>query len=145
MIKVKRLVEEAKLPIKAHDTDAGYDVHSISDITILAGQRIVVKTGISIELPNQGMENNDLYLRIAPRSGLAVNNGIDVLAGVIDRGYTGEIMVPLLNTSDEDYTITSGDRIAQLIPTMIYKSDIIEVTELSETERADGNTGSTGI
>jgi dUTP pyrophosphatase len=144
MLKVKRLVEDAILPVKAHKQDAGYDIFAIQDYIIPANSRVTIQTGIAIEIPNLGKQNQDIYVRIAPRSGLAVKNGLHVLAGVIDRGYIGEIMVPLLNTSNEDYEVKKGDKIAQMIPTYIYSGDIYEVSELRNTERNSNGIGSTG-
>lgn len=144
MIYVKRLVEQAKLPEKAHESDAGYDLFAVGSYIIPAKNRTTVDTGISVELPNLGIMSRDLYLRIAPRSGMAHTYGIDVFAGVVDRGYTGEIKVILFNSSDEDYEVKEGDKIAQMIPTYIYKGDIVEKQELSVTDRNDDGIGSTG-
>lgn len=144
MIKVKRLSSNAKLPSRANSNDAGADIFSAIDVVIPAGQRRFIPTGIAIQA-EQEVSGMASYFRIAPRSGLAFNNGIDVLAGVVDLGYTGEIKVGLLNTSNEDFTIKAGDKIAQLIREVcIINNNFIEVDSLEETSRGEKGFGSTG-
>lgn len=100
---------------------------------------IKVKTDISIAFPH------GFYARVAPRSGLAWKNSIDVGAGVIDVDYRGNVGVILFNHSDDDFKIAHGDRIAQLILERIITPDVVEVDELDETERNAGGFGSTGV
>ena len=135
---IKKLEESAAVPTRATDTDAGYDLYSTNDGTIPAGGRKVVSTGIAIAIPPP------YYGRVAPRSGLAVKKGIDVLAGVIDAGYRGEVGVVLQNLSDEDYSFKKGDRVAQLILEQSNTIDWVELDELKESTRSDGGFGSTG-
>ncbi|HRS42882.1 MAG TPA: dUTP diphosphatase [Candidatus Diapherotrites archaeon] len=144
MIKVKRLTTTAKLPTKAHDSDAGFDIFADEDKVIQPMSRESIHTGIAIELPEIPESNKDIYLRIAPRSGLSVKSGIDIFAGVVDRGYTGEIVVCMFNSSKEEFKINKGDKIAQLIPTLILKDSLIEVFELEESKRGDKGFGSSG-
>lgn len=144
MIKIKKLTENAKTPQKAHDSDAGYDLFSVEEKIIPAHSREAIHTGISIELPNLNEENREIYVRIAPRSGLSVKSGIDVFAGVVDRGYTGELIICLYNSSKEDFKINIGDKIAQMIPTIIYNSKLEEVTDINESTRGDKGFGSSG-
>lgn len=144
MIKIKKLTENAILPTKHHECDAGYDLYSIEDKIIPAQSREIIHTGISIELPDLNEENRELYVRIAPRSGLSAKSGIDVFAGVIDRGYTGELVVCLFNSSKEEFKVNFGNKIAQMIPTIIYKSELLEVKELEETKRGEKGFGSSG-
>lgn len=99
---------------------------------------MVVKTDIQIELPE------GCYGRIAPRSGLAAKNFIDVGAGVVDEDYRGNLGVVLFNHSDVEFAIAKGDRIAQLICEKIFYPQLEEVKTLSETERGAGGFGSTG-
>lgn len=106
---VQLLNDDANVPTKTHNSDAGLDLYSIEDITIPPKQRNTIKTGVSFEMPN------GIAGLIWPRSGLSVKQGIDVLAGVIDSGYRGEIIVCLYNTSDIVVEIKRGDRIAQVI------------------------------
>ena len=135
---IKKLEESAVIPTRATDTDAGYDLYSTSDGTIPAGGRKVVGTGVAIAIPPP------YYGRVAPRSGLAVKKGIDVLAGVIDAGYRGEVGVVLQNLSGEDYLFEKGDRVAQLILEQSNSIAWVELDELEDSTRSDGGFGSTG-
>ena len=137
-IKVSLISEDGKLPTKAHASDAGYDLYSIEDTVIKPSQRVVIKTGVSMEMPAH------LSGLIWPRSGLAVKQGIDVLAGVIDAGYRGEIMVCLLNTSPLDVTVCKGDRIAQLIFQEVLNVNLTLSDALSASQRGGNGFGSSG-
>jgi dUTP pyrophosphatase len=139
-VKVKLLDPKAKKPIRAKMNDAGLDLCSIENIALLPKTRKLIKTGISLEIPE------GYYGRIAPRSGLAVKNGIDVFAGVVDSSYRGEICVVLYN-SDKDipFFISEGDRIAQIIIEKYYNFPFEVVSDLSESERGSGGFGSTGV
>lgn len=134
---VKLLDLEAQLPTKAHETDAGFDLYSIEDCDIQAKQRKTVRTGVSLQIPD------DYAGLIWPRSGLSVKKGIDVLAGVIDAGYRGEIMVCLYNTSFETVHIKRGDKIAQIIFQEVPKVSMISVDTLESSQRGDNGFGST--
>ena len=102
-VPIKLISEDAVIPNRANVCDAGYDLCSIEDVSLDPLERSVVKTGLKLSLsPNT-------YGRVAPRSGLAVKKGIDVLAGVIDSGYTGEVGVVLINLSSETQTLKKGD------------------------------------
>ena len=139
MLRVKKCFPEAKLPVRATPDSAGYDLASSDCKTIPPGGRSLVATGLSIKVPP------GTYGRIAPRSGLAVRNGIQVGAGVIDSDYTGEIKVVLFNSDlNNSFVINSGDRIAQLILEKIECPDVEEVFDLTSTDRGDGGFGSTG-
>ncbi len=138
-IKIKKLHPDAIIPKYAHEGDAGMDLYSIEEITIPSGKRIIIPTGISIELPK-----NYVSL-IWGKSGLASKNGIAILAGVIDSGYRGEYKVVLLNTSDEDYTIGKAQKIAQLLIQKVETAEIKQVDELTDSSRKDGGFGSTGL
>jgi len=137
-VKISITDEHGKLPTKAHPSDAGYDLYSVEDVVIKPNQRVVVKTGISMEMPTH------LSGLIWPRSGLAVKQGIDVLAGVIDAGYRGEIMVCLLNTSPLDVTIDKGDRIAQLIFQEVLNITLMSSDSLNASQRGGSGFGSSG-
>jgi dUTP pyrophosphatase len=129
----------ARSPHRANSSDAGADLYSIENIEILSLTRKLVRTGISMAIPDH------MYGRIAPRSGLAFKNGIDVLAGVIDPGYRGEIGVLLYNTDQNNtFTISCGDRIAQIIFETFHSLDFQEVDYLENTPRSDGGFGSSG-
>ena len=138
MFQVKKLVTHAVIPKRATEGSAGLDISSSVDITIPSHKWFAVPTGISIMVPKE------CYARLAPRSGLAFKYGIQVGAGVIDSDYTGEIKVILFNHGENDFTIKTGDRIAQLIFEKIFTDDLQEVEELVKTERGAGGFGSTG-
>ena len=139
ILKIKKLDPKAIIPTRANPTDAGADLYALEDIRIQPNSRALVRTGISLEVPES------YYARIAPRSGLAYKSGIDVLAGVVDSSYRGEVGVILLNTDNQKiFNIRAGDRIAQLIIEAHYNMTIKEVDSLSDTTRGDGGFGSTG-
>lgn len=137
-LKVALRHAKAKVPTKGSQLAAGYDLYSSEDTVIVARGRGVVQTGISIALPE------GTYGRVAPRSGLAVKNGIDTGAGVVDADYRGLLGVVLFNNSDEDFHVKTGDRIAQLVVEKIWTGDIVVADSLDDTERAEGGFGSTG-
>lgn len=137
MIKVKKVHELAIIPKRNNHTDAGADLYAVEQIEIPPLSRRIVSTGICVEIPE------GFYGRIAPRSGLAVKNGIDVLAGVCDSSYRGEIKVVLYNTDTEkSFPITFGDKIAQMIIEQHFNFDLEEVEELSSTIRGNNGFGS---
>jgi dUTP pyrophosphatase len=140
-LKVKKLYAGAKLPEQAHPGDAGMDLFAASEMLIEPGNWVLVKTGISIELP-PGTE-----AQIRPRSGLAYKAGITVLnsPGTIDEGYRGEIGVLLINHDDSPFTVEKGMKIAQMvIASVATELQVVEVDELSDTSRGEGGFGSTG-
>jgi dUTP pyrophosphatase len=138
MINVKLLDVGATVPTKANENDAGWDLYSTVDTVIPSKQRKTVKTGIALEIPE------NMVGLIWPRSGLSVKQGIDVLAGVIDSGYRGEIMVCLYNTSDENVSINHGDRIAQIIFQEVPRVMMINQEGLGSSQRGDNGFGSSG-
>lgn len=117
---------------------AGLDLYACKDFNIPPRTRLLVPTGIKVKLPI------GTYGRVAPRSGLSLK-GIDVAAGVIDRDYTGEIRVLLVNNSDFNCIGKKGDRIAQLVIERIATVDIEQVDSIGQTARGDKGFGSTGI
>lgn len=138
MIRVK-LDPGAKLPFRAHPTDAGLDLLTREAVTIWGGKSYSFDTGVHIEFPK------GYYGKIESKSGLNVNQGIVSCGGVIDEGYTGSIKVKLYNMSDLSYHFEVGDKIAQLIIQQYYAEDgFVLVEELDETERGDKGFGSTG-
>ena len=140
---IKLLSPLAKIPEKAHNTDAGLDLSSIESYLLLPGERKLFKTGISLAIPP------GYYGRIAPRSGLAHKYGIQIGGGVIDENYRGEIGVILFNSSSGEQArplnIEVGSRIAQIIFERYYTFDFVEVRELDETVRGEGGYGSSGV
>lgn len=136
---VKKLDQKAIIPTKVNYFDAGYDLFSIEDKVIYPGQREIISTGIAMEIPEYTVG------LIWPRSGLAAKKGLDVLAGVIDSTYRGEIKVVLLNTSqDETISIKSGDKIAQILIQPVYSFTVEEAESLSESDRGNKGFGSSG-
>ncbi|RNC92238.1 MAG: dUTP diphosphatase [Allomuricauda sp.] len=138
------IVNKSEHPLPHYETQAsaGMDLRAnISEsITLKPLERVIVKTGLFIELP-KGLE-----AQVRPRSGLAAKKGITVLnsPGTIDADYRGEIGVILANISSEDFTIENGERIAQLVIAKHERAEWIEVEELSSTDRGTGGFGSTG-
>jgi dUTP pyrophosphatase len=124
---------------KGSEGAAGYDLYSVEDYKLKGYERKLFDTGIQIDISNTG-----LYGRIAPRSGLAYKYGIDVLAGVIDSDYRGNIGVILINLGREKFEIKKGDRIAQIIFESYNDIMWIEKGQLSNTERECAGFGSTG-
>lgn len=144
MIDVKfKLPKEGVLDLPKYATpqSAGADVRSTIDINIPAHGRALVPTGLFIAVPS-GYE-----MMVRPRSGLALKKGITVLntPGTIDADYRGEVGVILFNTTDEDFEVKSGDRIAQLVLNKVEQINWIPVEELDETERGDGGFGHTQV
>ncbi len=138
LIKVKKLEDDAITPTRTNASDAGWDLYSTVSSSIESKNRDMISTGISIEIP-------DGYVGLVwPRSGLSVKSGIDVLAGVIDSGYRGEIKVCLYNTSDQQVDIIKGDRIAQIIFQQLPDFEMIEADVLNGSSRGEGGFGSSG-
>jgi len=138
-VKVKLLEKDAKAPARANPSDAGADLFSTENLMIQPGERKTVGTGIAMEIPN------GFYGRVAPRSGLASKHGIDVLAGVVDSSYRGEIKVVLLNTDRHNtFFVEKGDKIAQIIFESHFNFDFSRSEELAESNRGAGGFGSTG-
>lgn len=163
MIRVKRLDKNAKLPTRAHSTDAGIDLYALEDYTLFPGEVTKIRTGISMSIPEGKVG------LLWDRSSLGVK-GIHRFAGVIDSSFTGEILVCLYNSResltpvdhylggesdiyikgvddksyDNAFRINAGDKIAQILIQDVCLDEIIEVDELDETERGEGGFGSTG-
>ena len=138
-MRFKKINAEAKDPYRANPTDAGADLCSVENVIIGPLERKIISTGIAIEIPM------GYYGRVAPRSGLAAKYGIDVLAGVIDSGYRGEIKVILFNSGNENFEVKIGDRIAQLIIEHHFNFEFQQVSDLSDTDRGEDGFGSTGF
>ena len=143
ILQIKKLHPQVQLPKYQTAGSAGLDLQAnISEPMVLkAGEIALVPTGLAIALQD-GYE-----AQVRPRSGLALKNGITVLnsPGTIDSDYRGEISVILINHSKQDFTITCGLRIAQLVIAQYAVAKIIEVEELSATNRGEGGFGSTGF
>jgi len=143
ILQFAKLHESATVPAKGSAMSAGYDLSSAQKVVIEPRCRMLVKTGIAISVPP------GCYGRIAPRSGLALKSGIDVLAGVIDADYRGDVGVILVNLGTTAFQINVGDRIAQLILERIEMNASVQemptVTDLGISERGNAGFGSTGV
>jgi dUTP pyrophosphatase len=140
-LQVRLLRSEARLPTRAHEGDAGLDLHAAESAVIGPGERIGVGTGVAIQLPPGHAA------LVLPRSGLAARHGIALVnaPGLIDPGYRGEIRVLLLNTDRaEAFTVDPGDRIAQLLITPFAEAEPVEAVELTASARGGGGFGSSG-
>ncbi|MDJ0694305.1 dUTP diphosphatase [Mastigocoleus sp. MO_188.B34] len=140
-IKVLKLVESAKLPRYEHEDDSGLDLFALEEQEVLSGEAKLIKTGISIELP-EGTE-----AQIRPRSGLALKHSITVLntPGTVDAGYRGEIKVILINHGKQPFKVLKSMKIAQMVIAPVISAEIEEVNSLSKTIRGEGGFGSTGL
>jgi len=138
-VRVVLLEADAKVPVRSNPSDAGADLFSTESIMIHPGERKTVGTGVSMEIPE------GFYGRVAPRSGLAAKHGVDVLAGVVDSSYRGEIKVVLLNTDRHNtFHVEKGDRIAQIIFEGHFNFPLAESDSLDESRRGAGGFGSSG-
>lgn len=135
---VKRLTATAKVPVRGTAKAVGLDLFADDQKVLEPGERALIKTGIAVAIPEA------YYGRVAPRSGLALKAGIDVLAGVIDSDYRGEVGVILINFSDFLFEIRPGDRVAQLILERADQLPVEERDELPDTDRGASGYGSTG-
>ncbi len=140
-IKIKKIHSDAITPKYAHQGDAGMDVYSVEDLILKSKERKLVKTGLSFELP-EGYE-----IQVRPKSGLALNHGLTILntPGTLDSGYRGELCIILFNSSDKDYNIKKGEKIAQIVLKKFEFMEFEEVKELSDSARGQGGFGSTGL
>lgn len=143
ILKVKLVRPDAQLPKRETSGSAGHDLRACisEDVILPAGGSLRLPTGIAIE-----MESADYVAIIAARSSMAAKYGVTMAngIGVIDSDYRGEISVLLYNHSQEDFVIHPGDRVAQLLLLPVDLPDIVEVEELSQTQRGEGGFGSTG-
>lgn len=147
---VKKLHEDAVIPDFAHPSDAGLDVASVEEVLIPAKGYAKVPIGIAIQMmpllcENKNYLNCKMEVQVRPRSGLAFKHGITAFLGTIDQNYRGEIGVLLFNHSEEDYTVVKGERVAQLVPTILPIAIVTEtLVELDKTDRGENGFGSSG-
>ncbi|MEO5653586.1 MAG: dUTP diphosphatase [Marmoricola sp.] len=140
-ISIRRLDPDLPVPSYAHPGDAGADLHAAVGLTLAPGERALVPTGLALALPE------GYVALVHPRSGLAARHGISIVnaPGTIDAGYRGEVQVCLVNTdAREAFTITRGDRIAQLVIQRFEHAVFVESGDLPESARGAGGYGSTG-
>jgi dUTP pyrophosphatase len=141
-LQVARLRDDAILPSQAYDGDAGLDLAACERVELGPGERGVAGTGLAVAIP-EGWAG-----LVLPRSGLAARHGITIVnaPGLIDSGYRGEVKVILLNTDEgERFVVEPGMRVAQLVLVEAASVRLLEVDELTETERGAGGLGSSGV
>jgi deoxyuridine 5'-triphosphate nucleotidohydrolase len=138
LLSFKRLDPRAVLPTRGSSLAAGLDIYAIEVLTIQPGERYLARTGLSVAIPE------GYYGRLAPRSGLATNKGLDTLAGVIDADYRGEIRCLLYNAGAEPIHLPAESKICQLIIEKIITPTPVWAEDISDTERGSGGFGSTG-
>ena len=137
-LKVKRLNKHARLPSKANEDDAGWDLYAAEDVIIEPSERTLIGTDIAMAIPAG-------YVGLIwDRSGMATKRGVHRFAGVIDSGYRGEVKVCLWNASNEHCIINKGERMAQLLVQPAPALPLIEVQNLDTTKRGGGGFGSSG-
>ncbi len=137
-VRVLKIKDNAKVPVFAHDNDAGADVFAIERTVVPARGRATIPTGIGLAVP-------DGYVALVfDKSGLASKYGLFKAGGVIDSGYRGEIHVIMTNTADNDYIFEEGDKLAQIVFQKVEHPDMVVVSEFEDTERGDSGFGSTG-
>ena len=143
-LSIRRLPHAEGLELPSYETAgaAGMDLRAALDdpLTLGPGERALVPTGLVFELP-PGHEG-----QVRPRSGLSIKNGITVInaPGTIDEDYRGEVKVPIINLGTDEFEITHGMRVAQLVIAPVTQVSVIEVSEVSDTKRGGGGFGSTG-
>jgi dUTP pyrophosphatase len=137
VIRFKQLDPRAVLPRRGSVLAAGLDICSIEDLEIQPKQRAMARTGLAVAIPP------GFYGRVAPRSGLAAKNGLDVLAGVIDSDYRGELCCLLYNTGDDVISLPAASKICQLVIEQIITPEAVWANDLDSTARGAGGFGST--
>ncbi|HHA18407.1 MAG TPA: dUTP diphosphatase [Methylophaga sp.] len=137
-VKIKLLYKDTKVPSYGRSGDAGLDLYSREKVVLQPGQRHSFKLGFALELPS------DMVALMWDRSGMATKFGIHSMAGVIDSNYRGEVNVLLHNTSDQNYTIEVGDKIAQMLIQKYQSAQLEVVDELPDSERGDKGWFSSG-
>lgn len=141
-LKFKKLDESVNVPCYQSAGAAGMDLCAFlrESVTLKSLERKLIPTGLKMELP-QGYE-----AQVRPRSGMSIKHGITLVncVGTIDEDYRGELCIPVINLSTEEFTIHNGDRIAQMIIAPVTKAEIEVAAELTDTQRGEGGFGSTG-
>lgn len=139
-IKIKKLSPSSKLPTRATEGAAAYDLYAAEPAVIEPGQIAKIKLGIAIEVPRE------FFVYVRPRSGLATNYGADLCSsGIVDSDYRGEVHAPLINHGKSTLAISTGDRVAQMVLLPVPDTEIVLCEELTATARGGGGFGSTGM
>ena len=145
IVKVKRLhdIEDIPLPVYESQGSSGMDIRAAvkEHVLLKPGEIKLIPTGLAVSVP-PGYE-----AQIRPRSGLALHHGIGMVnsPGTIDSDYRGEISIIMINWGTEAFEIKSGDRIAQMVFSRVYRADLVEVNDLDATSRGHGVFGHTGV
>jgi dUTP pyrophosphatase len=134
----KKLHPEAKLPTYGHPTDAGMDLYTLKEITIQPQEKVIIPTGLAIDLP---VGYAALFW---DKSSIASKKGLKSLGGVIDSGYTGEMKIILINLSEREVILEKGSKFIQLLIQKVEHCEIEFVDEVSDGMRSSGGFGSTG-
>jgi dUTP pyrophosphatase len=130
--------EDLPEPAYAHPGDAGLDLYTREEVTLLPGKRVAIPTGLTVVIPEG-------YVGLVwDKSGLAIREGLKTLGGVVDAGYRGEVLVGMVNVGDKPYIFLRGHKVAQLLIQKIEQAEIVAVETLDETSRGEGGFGSTG-
>lgn len=142
-MEIKIISKSGIIPRYETSGAAGFDLAAFLEeaIVLMPGERKLVPTGLFMAVP-EGYE-----AQVRARSGLAIKHGIGLVNGIgtVDSDYRGELMVPLINWGNEEFTINNGDRIAQVVINKYEKAELIQVSALDETERGSGGFGHTGV
>lgn len=137
-VQVQKLNPAAIMPTYAHDTDAGFDLYALEEVTLAPGEKASVGTGLAVGVPEG-------YVGLIwDKSGIAHKHGIKTLGGVIDSGYSGEVFVGVTNLGSEPYTFTAGHKVAQMLIQPIIQAELREVETVAAGTRGEGRFGSTG-
>lgn len=141
-LKILKLNSAVQTPVYQTSGASGMDLCAFlpTSVCLKPLERRLIPTGLKIELP-KGYE-----AQVRPRSGMSIKHGITLIncIGTIDEDYRGELCVPVVNISNEEFTINNGDRIAQMVIASVVKADVEVVSEISDTVRGEGGFGSTG-
>lgn len=137
-IRIKKEKENAKIPEFAHPGDAGMDIYSTEEFVLAPDERKVVDLGFSMQFPPEYM------VIFKDKSGLASEHGIHTLAGVIDSGYRGECKAALINLGNENFKVTEGQKVGQMLVLPKPNVEVEEVENLGDSSRGEGGFGSTG-
>ena len=138
MLRIKRIIPDVKLPSYAHPDDAGLDLYAAEDKLIAPGEHCLVRSGIAVAIPK------GFVGLLWDKSGIAAK-GINVMGGVLDSNFRGEITFILKNVKDTAYEVKKNQKITQLLIQPINQFPIQEVTDLDATDRGQGRLGSTGL
>ena len=138
-VRIQKVVPDVKTPSYANPGDAGFDLYAAEETIISPGQRMLVRSGIKMAVPEG-------YVGLIwDKSGRAAKDGLKTMAGVLDSGYRGEILIVMHNLSDKEVKIEKNHKVAQMLIQPIHKAEFEEVESLDDTQRGEGGFGSSGL